>query len=236
MSEQSLESPRKPENISIYATACLDALSEAGLGNLLSIGGAFGLLHYWDYRSTHDVDGWWKAESSAQEREAVVALLESTLARYGEVRTRRWGEVVSVELRENARTVFSFQIAERSAQLEESVAAGWMGVPIDSLSDLIAGKMNALVERGAPRDFRDIYTVCQAGLVSPKRCWELWRQRQLLASGDADMKRANLAVTTHLERIEHSRPLERITDSGQRAEAEQVRKWFREEFARVRLD
>jgi len=35
--------------------------------------------------------------------------------------------------------------------------------------------MVALVERGAPRDFLDIYTVCQAGLVTLEECWELWR-------------------------------------------------------------
>lgn len=221
---------------SIYTTSCLEALSQAGLGAVLSLGGAFGLLHYWDYRSTHDVDGWWRTGSSSQERALVIALLEATLAAYGEVRTRRWGEVVSVELREDNRTVFSFQIAERSAQLEEPVVVEWSGIPIDSLPDLIASKMNALIERGAPRDFRDIYTVCHAGLVTSQRCWALWQQRQLLAAEDSDMDRARLAVETHLERIEHSRPVERIEDIRQRADAERVRNWYREEFVRVRLD
>jgi hypothetical protein len=40
--------------------------------------------------------------------------------------------------------------------------------------------MVALVEHGAPRDFRDIHTVCMAGLSTPDDCWSLWRQRQAL--------------------------------------------------------
>lgn len=236
MNELSFGSPKKPENIPIYATVCLQALSRAGLGASLSLGGAFGLLHYWDYRSTHDVDAWWTPQSGPNERRQVVEILESTLTSCGEVRTRRWGEVVSVELREANRTVFSFQIAERSALLEESVKADWTDIPIDSFSDLIASKMNALVERGAPRDFRDIHAVCQARLVTSQRCWALWQKRQSHMDGDADMDRARLAVETHLERIEQSRPLEKITDSAQQEDAKKVRDWYRKDFFYVQLD
>jgi predicted nucleotidyltransferase component of viral defense system len=76
-----------------------------------------------------------------------------------------WGDVVSVELELGGKTVFSFQIAERSAQLEEPVEGVWPGgLGLDSFDELIASKMSALVERGAPRDFRDIYSVCEVGL------------------------------------------------------------------------
>ena len=90
--------------------------------------------------------------------------------------------------------------------------------------------MTALVERGAPRDFRDIHTLCQAGLTTPQQCWQLSRQRQELAGSDTDSTRARLAVETHLTRIALHRPLAQIADPQQRAGAEQVRTWFTEEF------
>jgi len=103
-------------------------------------------------------------------------------------------------------------------------------VLLDSLPDLLASKMVALVERGAPRDVRDIYAVCQAGLATPQECWELWRRRQRLAGSDADSARARLAVETHLARIAQHRPLKEIADPAARAEAERVRRWFVQEF------
>ena len=101
---------------------------------------------------------------------------------------------------------------------------------LDSFPDLLASKMVALVERGAPRDFRDVYALCQAGLTTPQECWELWRRRQQLANSDTDSARARLAVETHLARIAQHRPLREITDPTQRAQAEQVRRWFAQEF------
>ena len=236
MAESGWQQPKKPTNISAYAVVCLEALAQAGLGHVISLGGAFGLLHYLDYRSTHDVDAWWTPDSSPDERRRVVEVLESALAVHGEVRIRRWGEVVSVELREANRTTFSFQIAERSALLEEPIAVDWTSTPIDSLPDLIASKMTALVERGAPRDFRDVYAVCQAGLVTPQSCWQLWRQRQLLIRSDTELDRAQLAVATHLKRIEQHRPIGQISDAEDRRAAQQTRLWYREVFLHVRLD
>ena len=64
----------------------------------------------------------------------------------------------------------SFQIAERSVQLEDPVPTQWTGVQLDSLNDLIASKMIALVERGAPRDFLDIFAVCEADIATPRIC------------------------------------------------------------------
>jgi hypothetical protein len=37
--------------------------------------------------------------------------------------------------------------------------------------------MNALVTRGAPRDFLDIYTLCQRDLAAPEECWEIWKRK-----------------------------------------------------------
>jgi len=155
--------------------ACLNALADQGLGVAISVGGGIGLLHYLDYRTTHDVD----------------------------------------------------------AQLEPLVKLPWADVWLDSLSDLVASKMVALIERGAPRDLRDIHALCHADLVTPERCWALWRRRQQLAGSDTDPARARLAIETHLARIEQHRPLAHIEDAPARAQAEQVRTWFREAFLNV---
>jgi hypothetical protein len=39
-----------PKNVSEYAKLTLESLAAHGLGDKLSLGGAFGLLHYLDYR------------------------------------------------------------------------------------------------------------------------------------------------------------------------------------------
>jgi len=222
--------PRRPTNIPIHAETCLQALVEHGLNAKISLGGAFGLLHYLDYRPTHDVDAWWDASATMHEKDRVIEVIETALGPYGQVQRRAWGDVVSIELQQAGRTVFSFQIAQRSAQLQPSVMATWIDVALDSFPDLVAGKMVALVERGAPRDFRDVYALCQADLTTPQQCWQAWRQRQELAGSDVDADRARLALETHLARIELYRPLGQIADSQQRSEAERLRVWYREDF------
>ncbi len=196
---------------------------------MLSLGGALGLAHYLDYRTTHDVDSWWNPRATQEERERVVATVTQALANAGEVRKRSRGDVISLELLQAGKTVFSFRVAARSAQLEPSTPAPWLDVLLDSLPDLLAAKMVALVERGAPRDFRDIHASCLAGLTTADS-WELWRRRQERAGGDSDPHRARLAVETHLERIAKHRPLETIDEPTRREEADTVRRWFRTEF------
>jgi hypothetical protein len=214
----------------------LQALADAGLGHAISLGGALGLLHYLDYRSTHDVDAWWAPSVSAKDRERVLQVIREALQTGGDIRTRQWGEVVSLELVVAGKTVFSFQIAERSAQLEPSSTLSWTDVSIDSLPDLVASKMVALVERGAPRDFRDIYALCHSGLMTAGECLSLWRLRQQRAGSDTDAHRARLALSTHLSRIAQHRPLADITDPDQRAEAESLRTWFTTELLDALVD
>lgn len=233
MDSGNVRQPRRPANLSNYAEACLQCLADQGLGGRISLGGALGLLHYLDYRPTHDVDAWWEASATAEEQRQVLQVIRTTLEPYGEIRVRTWGDVVSVELLRERRAVFSFQIARRSAQLEHSMPAPWVNVLLDSFPDLVASKMVALVERGAPRDFRDIYALCRAGLTTPRECWDLWQRRQQLSGSDTDYARARLAVETHLVRIALHRPLEQISDSQQQAEAKQVRAWFTEVFLNV---
>ena len=228
--------PHRPQQMSEHAEACLLALSAQGLGRKISLGGAFGLAHYYEYRPTHDVDAWWRPEATAEERQQVVRAIQDALRPFGLVRVRTWGDVVSVELRQEDQTVFSFQVAHRSAQLAPPQPVPWTDVWLDSFPDLVAAKMVALVERGAPRDFRDIYTLCHAEVTTAEECWTLWRQRQQLADSDTDVARAHLAVQTHLARIALHRPLNQIADPTERAAAERVRAWFEKEFLNVLMD
>lgn len=222
--------PQRPTHLPEYSEACLQALVEHNLADKISLGGALGLLHYLDYRATHDVDAWWSTTAVAREQRRVIEVIETVLGAFGPIRTRSWGDVVSIELQREGRTVFSFQIARRSAQLEPSAPAPWTRVLLDSFADLVAGKMVALVERGAPRDVRDVYALCQAGLINPRECWELWQRRQAAAGSDSNTDRARLAVETHLARIIQHRREEQIADPEQRAEAKRVRAWFTREF------
>ena len=223
--------PRRPSDISPFARACLDALVPGGRGRHLSIGGAFGLAHYHEYRQTHDVDAWWRQPVSSAEQAAVVAAVSCALEPFGTVHTRAWGDVVSVELEQGGKAVFSFQVAHRRAQLNAPLEGVWPGgVGLDSFDDLVASKMTALVERGAPRDFRDIHSLCTAGLSSPLLCWRLWEKRQALSGQDADGGRARRAVQTHLARLSVARPLDRIADARERESAARLRAWFEKEL------
>jgi len=222
--------PQQPSHLSPHARACLEALVKANLADRISLGGGVGLFHYLDYRATHDLDAWWSEWVTEEQKRAVLQLLETILSTFGNVRVRSWGDVDSIELSQDGKTVFGFQVAHRSVRLEQPVSAGWIAVPLDSMVDLAASKMVALVERGAPRDFLDIFNVCQAGLFSIAECWALWRRRQVLSGSDVDVARARLAIETHLERIALHRPLEQIVDLGQREQARQLRDWFISEF------
>ena len=236
--------PKQPEHLSIYAKECLEALVEAGLANTISLGGAFGLFHYFDYRPTHDVDAWWIEDVTEAKKQEVIQILQSTLERFGIVRVRSWGDLTSVELSQEGKTVFSFlfhsatdasqKLTFRSQRLEDLNVAGWIDVPLDSFEDLVSTKMNALVQRGAPRDFLDIYSICKAELISVEECWELWHKRQELIGNEHDDDKAHLAIETHLKRIELQRPLAQIENTEQRENAKKVREWFVNSFLKVK--
>lgn len=236
MQDQGDLSPKRPTHLSELAELCVRTLAEHGLSDSISIGDALGLLHYLDYRTTHDVDAWWSDTATTETQRQVLAVIEAALQPFGETRRRAWGDVVSLELAQQGKVTFSFQVAQRSAQLKPPVLLEWVDAQVDSLDDLIASKMVALVERGAPRDFRDIFEVCRSGLATAGRCWQLWGQRQEMAGGDVDLARAHLAIETHLERIARHRPIDQIGDPMQRAEAEELRSWFATEFLDARMD
>lgn len=226
--------PHQPSNLPPITVVCLKSLVDAGIANRVSLGGALGLFHYLDYRLTQDVDAWWSEGLTQAEKQEVIDTVHRALDEFGAVKVRTWGDVVSVELTQDSKKVFSFQIAARSARLEDPISAGWIDIPLDSLADLAASKMVALVERGAPRDFLDIYQICQTGLLSIVECWSLWRKRQSLSGSDTDLARARLAIESHLERIALHRPLEQITDPDKHEQARQLRMWFQKDFLQVK--
>ncbi len=192
------------------------------------VGGGVALLHYLDYRETKDLDAWWNDAAKAASREGLASVVETLLASEGEVKRRTWGDVLSIDLRQEGAVIFKFQVAKRSARLTHGVQLPWAPVEMDALPDIVASKMVALVERGAPRDFRDIRALCVEGLVAPVDCWDLWKHRQHLADGDATHDRALAAIALHLERIEKHRPLLSVADAAARKEAMTARQWFRE--------
>ena len=124
MDTGNVKRPYRPTHLSDHAEACLQALADHGMGGKISLGGALGLLHYLDYRPTHDVDAWWDASATAEDRRQLIRLLETTLESFGQVKTRAWGDVVSVELLQEGQVVFSFQVARRSASQQRAEAEG----------------------------------------------------------------------------------------------------------------
>lgn len=228
-----MSQPQRPSHVSEYAQTCLAALAASGYGQRLSLGGAFGLAHYFEYRPTRDIDAWWIEPVNGAERQQIIQTLENALKLFGEVRTRAWGDVVSVELAPAQKTIFSFQIARRSAELRSPTVGLWPGgIGVDSFDDLLASKMTALVERGAPRDFRDIYALCHNGYCDLTGCWSVWETRQKLVNAETDRQRATAAICAHLARLAQARPLTQIADLAERTAAEKLREWFKTEFVR----
>ena len=62
------------------------------------------------------------------------------------------------------------------------------------------------MNRGAPRDFRDIREIVAAGIVTTERCWRLWAVK----NRGRDAGEARREVQRLLAGIEARRPLERL--------------------------
>jgi predicted nucleotidyltransferase component of viral defense system len=226
--------PKRPQRVDPFAEACLQALAACPAGAKISLGGAFGIFHYHEFRATNDVDAWWDENATRADQQIVVETLRHALSRFGRVSERRHGDVVSVELAQQGKTVFSFQIARRSGLLEPSTQSPWPPVRLDSLADLVAAKMSALVERGAPRDFLDVRELCRASLATPESCWTLWQRRERARGVTVpDRVISAEAVLLHLSRIERMRPLESIAEPSERERARELRDWFKHEFVKA---
>jgi len=99
-----------PKSLNFFAHTCLAALQKSGLGQFITLGGAVGLAHYHDYRTTKVVDAWWTSEATEKNKQDIIDFLKTTLENFGDVSIRRFGDVVSVDLRQK-KLIFRLQIA-----------------------------------------------------------------------------------------------------------------------------
>jgi hypothetical protein len=226
-------SPSRPQHLDPLAVEILEALRDRPEVSTIVLGGHFALKHYLDYRVTHDVDAWWASQTTAEQRATALGTLREAMTAVGtrhglELRERTWGDTESLELTGRQGVVFSFQVASRTVELDDPVPSPWPPIGIETLRDNLGAKMSALVARGAPRDFRDVYEVVRRGIASVDDCWELWERK----NPGLDVQLAKAQVVNHLEAIGMRRPLESLSPSARKA-AESLREWVRRDLARA---
>ena len=223
--------PRVPTNLNPFARELLEMLRGQPAARHIILGGGVALSHYHEYRETVDVDAWWVQMEDESDSEETVALLRTAMRALGEREVcnyseRKWGDTLSLELRRGSRKIFSFQISIRDVELEPPQEAEWSPVKIEAFRDNLGAKMNALVERGAPRDFVDIATLCLAGIVTAGECWTAWRDK----GSRRDLEEAKFAVLRSLSDIEVRRPIQQFNDPEARQRAIAVREFIREQL------
>lgn len=219
--------PVPPTSLSALAREVLDLLASRPAAADIVLGGGVALAHYLDYRVTYDLDAWWASSPTTSAEQLLTDVMQAVALKHGLTLAKRsWGETTSLELIDAERKIFSLQIAPRDRWLDAPLDAAWPPVRIETLRDNIASKMTALVERGAPRDLRDIHQVCHRGLMTVDECWTVYRAKNPSRSArDAAAK-----VLHSIERLEMQRPLDTIATEAQRREAEAVRSWYRTVF------
>jgi hypothetical protein len=223
--------PKRPQELDPLAAELLKGLAAYPAARQIVLGGYFALKHYCDYRPTHDVDAWWDSAGGERDREAARKALGEVLTGIGrghgfELVCRRFGDTESCVMSRAGKRVFSFQISARTVQLDPYQPSPWPPLQIETLADNVGSKMNALVQRAAPRDFVDVKHLVASGLVTPAECWHLWARK----NPDLDVAAAQVEVARHLQELELRRPLASIADGAERARARATRAWFRDEF------
>jgi hypothetical protein len=218
----------KPNQLDPLAQRILTQLAGKPEAGEIVLGGYFALQHYLDYRRTHDIDGWWRTRANPATEQLIRDAMSRVARDEGsELRERRFGETVSFELVREGRRYFSFQIAVRSVTLEPPRPSAWPPVLIETINDNIGSKMNALVDRGSPRDFMDIKQVVDARLATIEQCWSLW----LAKNAGARIEEGKQKVLFHLAALDARRPLDTIEGPDQRRSARATREWYRIHFA-----
>jgi predicted nucleotidyltransferase component of viral defense system len=221
--------PQPPTDVDPLASELLKRLRRHPEARFLVLGGHFALKCYLDYRPTHDLDGWWSRGLSSSERHDARSVIRQVATEVANehglsIVERSWGDTEALDFQRptpnSPQTVFSVQIAERTVELDPPITSPWPPIPIETLRDNLASKMNALVARGAPRDFRDVYEVVRADLATITECWELWQAK----NADLRVDLAKAQVVKHLESIALRRPLGQLGDR-ERAEAQALRQW-----------
>lgn len=223
--------PEKPADLDPLAEELLTGLASGPGAASIVLGGHFALKHYCDFRKTHDVDAWWTSDCGEAVREQVRTVVREVMSKMAErhhleLRHRRFGDTESWELRREGRAVFSFQIADRTVQTEPYLPSPWPPIQIEAIAENVGSKMNALVLRGAPRDFVDIRHLVANGFLSVEECWQAWHRK----NPDLNLSDAKAEVARHLQELEARRPLDTISDSNERSKAAHTRAWFREHF------
>jgi hypothetical protein len=221
--------PTQPERLHTLAKEVLEELREQPAAAAFILGGGVALQHYCEYRDTRDIDAWWATLPEADAEALLRSVMEKVGARHGlSLRMRNWGETQSYELQQSGQTVFSFQVAVRSVSLESPRQSAWPPVQIETLLDNLGAKMNALVARGAPRDFLDVFMVVQRDLTAVNELWIAWSKK----NPGKEIVEANVNVLRRLHELETRRPLVSIAEPAERAQAAKVRAWVVNELCR----
>jgi hypothetical protein len=97
---------------------------------------------------------------------------------------------------------------------------------MENVADSVGAEMNALVSRGAPRDFVAVKAIVDAGIASGGACWAFWQRKNPSAS----IMFGKMAVQHNLAALMARVPLEHIPED-RRDDARALRTWFREVFA-----
>lgn len=220
--------PKPPANLHPLSRELLESLAGHPEAAEIVIGGGVALGHYLEYRDTVDLDAWWRKDP----RTDALALLEDAMraiaSRHGlEYRRRSWGETESLELLFGGVKQFSFQISRRTLALDDALPSRWPPVCIETLRDNVASKMTALVQRGAPRDFLDIYHLCVRDVATMDVCWRAFTAK----NPGVTIDEAKRKILARLAMIETTRPLETISPAEARERAARVREWFFHVFA-----
>lgn len=225
--------PKIPTRLHSLAREILDELRGQPAAAAIILGGGVALQHYCEYRDTHDIDAWWRANPTDDTKQLLKEIMQRVASRHGyALHVRTWGETESLELQEDGKTVFSFQVAVRSVELEPPGPSAWPPVQIETLLDNLGAKMNALVNRGSPRDFLDIFTVVEKGLATIDELWAAWARK----NPGSELASAKVQLLRRLEELEARRPLSILTDKEYRDSAAAVRAWTRNELCREELE
>jgi Nucleotidyl transferase AbiEii toxin, Type IV TA system len=222
--------PQQPNDLDPLAAQILEQLKNQRAAAILILGGYFALKHYLNYRQTKDIDAWWSQSSSLVERQEAVQLLRQAMMQVGadnglELQERSSANTLSLELKQGKSVVFSVQIADRDVEIDPPVVSPYPPVQIETLRDNVGAKMNALVNRGAPRDFVDVYAIVTEKVATVVELWQCWQQK----NERLDVTAARLQVLRHINSIEQRRPIEKIP-ADQQEQARRVRRWVRQQL------
>jgi hypothetical protein len=178
MEGMSSPQPQPPTNLHPFSRQLLESLAGQPEAAEIVIGGGVALSHYLEYRDTVYLDAWWRAEPRVDVLAVVEAAMQAIAVRNDlDYRRRSWRETDSLELLQGTAKQFSFQISSRTRALDDAIPSAWHPVRIETLRDNVAAKMTALVQRGAPRDFLDIYQLCTCNVTSMADCWTWFTEK-----------------------------------------------------------